>query len=82
MNHTPVLYVAPCGCKAFTRKYKNGEHGAIDYCPPHKAGPALLKAAKAAVAALTQTRAHEVLADIEAAKRWLTPAIALAKPKG
>lgn len=44
MKRTSGPYILPCGCKIFTRKYANGEQGAIDRCLLHEAAPDLLEA--------------------------------------
>jgi len=44
MTHTPEIASLPCGCKFISREYANGEYGAIDFCPLHKAAPDLLEA--------------------------------------
>ena len=43
MTHTPEIASLPCGCKFISREYANGEYGAIDFCPLHKAAPDLLE---------------------------------------
>ena len=44
MTHTPEVATLPCGCKFISRKYLNGEHGALDFCLLHKSAPDLLEA--------------------------------------